>query len=158
MLLSKYFIKMRRRKYYHFIFGEEYFMRRLKQLVAMMLVVCMLITLCPSDVSARTSKAAVKSVTVTNLVTNKLVLKKGTKFQVKPRVVVTGKISKKVTYVSSNKKIVTVDNKGVVKAVKSGKAVVAVKSAANPRVMYKFNVYVGVPTKAVKLSAKAVNM
>ena len=81
-------------------------MRRLKQLVAMMLVVCMLITLCPSDVSAATSKAAVKSVTVTNLVTNKLVLKKGTKFQVKPRVVVTGKISKKVTYVSSNKKIV----------------------------------------------------
>ena len=55
-------------------------MRRLKQLVAMILVVCMLITLCPSDVSARTSKAAVKSVTVTNLVTNKLVLKKGTKF------------------------------------------------------------------------------
>ena len=133
-------------------------MRRLKQLVAMMLVVCMLITLCPSDVSAATSKAAVKSVTVTNLVTNKLVLKKGTKFQVKPRVVVTGKISKKVTYVSSNKKIVTVDNKGVVKAVKSGKAVVAVKSAANPRVMYKFIVYVGVPTKTVTLSAKAVNM
>ena len=63
----------------------------------MILVVCMLITLCPSDVSARTSKAAVKSVTVTNLVTNKLVLKKGTKFRVKPRVVVTGKISKKVT-------------------------------------------------------------
>ena len=133
-------------------------MRRLKQLVAMILVVCMLITLCPSDVSARTSKAAVKSVTVTNLVTNKLVLKKGTKFRVKPRVVVTGKISKKVTYVSSNKKIVTVDNKGVVKAVKSGKAVVAVKSAANPKVMYRFNVYVGVPTKTVKLSAKAVNM
>lgn len=158
MLLSKYFIKMRRRKYFYFIFGEEYFMRRLKQLVAMILVVCMLITLCPSDVSARTSKAAVKSVTVTNLVTNKLVLKKGTKFRVKPRVVVTGKISKKVTYVSSNKKIVTVDNKGVVKAVKSGKAVVAVKSAANPKVMYRFNVYVGVPTKTVKLSAKAVNM
>lgn len=39
----------------------------------------------------------------------------------KPRVVVTGKISKKVTYVSSNKKIVTVDNKGVVKAVNQEK-------------------------------------
>ena len=133
-------------------------MRRLKQLVAMMLVVCMLITLCPIDASAAKSKATVKSVSVTNLVTNKLVLKKGTKFQVKPKVVVTGKISKKVTYVSSNNKIATVDSKGFVKAVKSGKAVIAVKSSANPKVMYKFIVYVGVPTKTVTLSAKTVNM
>ncbi|MDD6406204.1 MAG: hypothetical protein PUG00_10490, partial [Clostridiales bacterium] len=89
-------------------------MRKIKQFIAVMLVVCMIATLCPADVSAAATKPVVKSVKVTNLATNKLVLKKGKKFQIKTKVTVKGKVSKKVVYATSNSKIVKVNSKGVV--------------------------------------------
>ena len=127
-------------------------MRKIKQFIAVMLVVCMIATLCPADVSAAAAKPVVKSVTVTNLATNKLVLKKGKKFQIKPKVTVKGKVSKKVVYATSNSKIVKVNSKGVVTAVKKGQAVIAVKSAVNKKVQYRFRVYVGTPVTKVKIS------
>lgn len=133
-------------------------MRKLKQLIAMILVICMMVTLCPSDVKAATTRASVKSVTVTNLVTNKLVLKKGSQFQLKTKVVVKGNASRKVIYATSDKSVVKVDNKGVVKALKAGKATVAVKSAANTKIQYRMTVYVGVPVGNVKISAKSASM
>lgn len=138
-------------------FREEYVMKKIKQLIAMMLVVCMMVTLVPVDVKAAT-KPYVKSVAVTNVPSKHLVLKKGSTFQLKPKVTVSGTISKKVTYKSSDSKIVKVDSKGLLTAVKTGKVIVAVKSVANPSVYYRFYVHVGVPVGSVKLQTTAMSV
>ena len=60
----------------------------------------------------------VKSIAVTNLPAKQLTLKKGKAFTLKTKVTVSGKASKKVTYKTSNKKIVTVNAKGKITAKK----------------------------------------
>ena len=54
----------------------------------------------------------IKTIAVTNLPAKQLTLKKGKTFTLKTKVTTTGKISKKVTFKTSNKKIVTVNTKG----------------------------------------------
>ncbi len=77
-------------------------------------------------VKVTVQKNAVKTTKITGL-SSKISLKKGKKKTLKP--VIKPFTSKQtVTYTSSNKKIVTVSKKGVIKGIKAGKATITVKS------------------------------
>jgi hypothetical protein len=75
----------------------------------------------------------VTGVKVTNAKNKKIKLVEGKTFKLKVKVLTKGKVSKKVTYKSSNTKIVKVSKKGVVKAVKAGNAQIKVTSKANKK-------------------------
>ena len=78
-------------------------------------------------VKVQKGKVTTKKLTVTNVTDKKLTLKKGKTFTIKTSVTpITS--PDKVSYTSSNKKIVTVDKKGKLKAVKKGTATITVKS------------------------------
>lgn len=105
------------------------------------------------------TKAKIKSVKVTSPVTNggKLVLKKGQKKSIKVKVTKTGKISKKVTYKSSNTKVAKiVKSKGkvYVKAVgkKNKTAKVTIASKANKKKKATLRIKIGTPIKKVTVS------
>lgn len=60
-----------------------------------------------------------------------------------------------VTWSTTNKKVVTVDKTGKIKAVGAGKAVIVCRSVDNPRVAAKCTITVAVKTTGVQLSHKA---
>ena len=86
----------------------------LKRILAVVIAVAVavsMLTIPDAEVSAATGK--VKSVAVTNLPAKQLTLKKGKSFTLKTKVSVSGKkVSKAVTYKTSNKKVATVNAKG----------------------------------------------
>ena len=83
-------------------------------------------------------KVTTKKLTITNVADKKLTLKKGKTFKIKTSVTpITS--PDKISYASSNKKIVTVDKKGKLKAVKKGTATITVKSGKKT-VKFKVNV------------------
>lgn len=105
------------------------------------------------------AKAKIKSVKVTSPVTNggKLVLKKGQKKRIKVKVTKSGKISKKVTYKSSNTKVAkVVKSKGkvYVKAVgaKNKTAKIVIASKANKKKKATLKIKIGTPIKKVSVS------
>ena len=74
-------------------------------------------------------KVKTKTLSVTNVTAKKLTLKKGKTFTLK--MAVTPLTSQdKVKFTSSNKKIITINGKGKVKAIKTGSAKITVKSGA----------------------------
>ena len=74
-------------------------------------------------------KVKTKTLSVTNVTAKKLTLKKGKNFTLK--MAVTPLTSQdKVKFTSSNKKIITINGKGKVKAIKTGSAKITVKSGA----------------------------
>lgn len=78
-------------------------------------------------VKVQNGKVTTKELTITNVTDKKLTLKKGKTFKIKTSVTpITS--PDKISYASSNKKIVTVDKKGNLKAVKKGTATITVKS------------------------------
>ena len=85
-------------------------------------------------------KVKVKSAAVKKIkhVPAKKKLRKGTSFQLKPRLAPTG-CSQKITYKSSNKEVATVTAKGVVKAKKKGTAKITV-TAGKKKVICKITV------------------
>ena len=107
----------------------------LKRILAVVIAVAVavsMLTIPDAEVSAATGK--VKSVAVTNLPAKQLTLKKGKSFTLKTKVSVSGKkVSKAVTYKTSNKKVATVNAKGKITAKKNGKAVITVISKANEK-------------------------
>lgn len=110
------------------------------------------------NTDAYAAKAAVKKITVTNVKKNKVTLTKGKSFQLKTKVTTTGKISKAVTYTSSNKKVVSVTKKGKIKALKNGTAKITIKSKANKKKVCKITVKVTTPVKSVKLDKTSVTL
>lgn len=90
-----------------------------KTIVAVLLSAVMAVGLFGSIPATQVSAAqnVVKKVEVKN-VDKTLVLKKGSKFTLKTVVTVSGNASKKVTYQTNNKKVVSVNKKGTVKALK----------------------------------------
>ena len=101
----------------------------------------------------------VKTVAVTNLPAKQLTLKKGKSFTLKTKVSVSGKkVSKAVTYKTSNKKVATVNAKGKITAKKNGKAVITVISKANKKKTVKIKVTVGTPVTKVKLNKTKANL
>ena len=78
-------------------------------------------------INVQKNKVKTKTLTVTNVTAKKLSLKKGKSFTLKTAV--TPLTSQdKVKFTSSNKKIITVNGKGKVKAVKKGSAKITIKS------------------------------
>ena len=78
-------------------------------------------------INVQKNKVKTKTLTVTNVTAKKLSLKKGKSFTLKTAV--TPLTSQdKVKFTSSNKKIITVNDKGKVKAVKKGSAKITIKS------------------------------
>jgi|GEM_PF-1132072 len=94
----------------------------------------------------------VRNVTVTNLSSQTLTLKKGKTKTLKVKVASSGSTSSKVTYSSSNRKIVKVTSSGKVTAKKKGKAVITVTSKADKTKKTKITVTVGTPVSKVKLN------
>lgn len=103
-------------------------------------------------VSAKAKKGSITKVAVTNLPAKTLTLKKGKKKTLKFKVTKKGKISKALAYKSSNKKIVTVSKKGVVKAKKKGKATVTAYAKANKKKKVAIKIIVGTPVTKIKLN------
>ena len=89
-------------------------------------------------VKVQKGKVTTKKLTITNVTGKKLTMKKGKTFKIKTSVTpITS--PDKISYASSNKKIVTVDKKGKLKAVKKGTATITVKSGKKT-VKFKVNV------------------
>ena len=132
----------------------------LKRILAVVIAVAVavsMLTIPDAEVSAATGK--VKSVAVTNLPAKQLTLKKGKSFTLKTKVSISGKkVSKAVTYKSSNKKVATVNAKGKITAKKKGKAVITVISKANKKKTVKIKVTVGTPVTKVKLNKTKANL
>ena len=128
-------------------------MRKGKRITAVLLTMAMVIGSFATDpyVAEAKSKKAVKSVSISNVDSKTLVLKKGEKFKLKTKVKVTGGASKKVSYKSSRSKIVSVSSKGILKAKKSGTAKITVKSRANSKKKTVLTVKVGTPVKEITL-------
>ena len=100
----------------------------------------------------------IKTIAVTNLPAKQLTLKKGKSFTLKTKVTATGKISKKVAYKSSNKKVATVNAKGKITAKKKGTATITVYSKADKKKTCKIKVTVGTPVTKVKLNKTKANL
>ena len=103
-------------------------------------------------VSAKAKKGSITKVAVTNLPSSTLTLKKGKKKTLKFKVTKKGTISKALAYKTSNKKVVTVSKKGVVKAKKKGKATVTAYAKANKKKKVLIKVIVGTPVSKIKLN------
>ena len=135
-------------------------MSMLKRILAVVLAAAVAVSILAvpdAEVSAATGK--VKSVAVTNLPAKQLTLKKGKSFTLKTKVSVSGKkVSKAVTYKTSNKKVATVNAKGKITAKKKGTATITVYSKADKKKTCKIKVTVGTPVTKVKLNKTKANL
>ena len=122
-------------------------MKQLKRGLAFLLVLVMVMGSMGTGVMAAPKaktgkKAAVKTVAITKPDTKTLVMKKGQSFALKTKVTTSGKkVSKAVSYKSSNEKIVKVTKKGKLKALKNGKATITVTSKADKKNFNTFKWY-----------------
>ena len=133
-------------------------MKLCKKILVMILAVFMAIGTFPVSASAASAKAKVKSIKVTSTPANILVVRKGQNYKLKVKVKTTGKISKKVEYSSADERIITVNNKGLVKGIKKGATKITVKSSVDTKVKKVIKVKVGTPVKKVKVSKKKVTL
>lgn len=101
----------------------------------------------------------VKNITVKNLPGKTLTLRKGKTITLKTKVTVQGKkVSKQVTFKSSNPKVATVTAKGLVKAKKAGKANITIASKANKKKKIVIKVTVGTPVSKVSLNTSRLSL
>ena len=105
----------------------------LKQSIAWLLMAVMIVSIVPATSVSAKKKGNVKGIVVRNVKNKKLELEPKQSFRLKVTVKKKGAVSKKVTYTSSKKSVATVNKSGKIKAVKKGKAVITVKSVANPK-------------------------
>lgn len=139
-------------------------MKQLKRGLAFLLVLVMVMGSMGTGVMAAPTaktgkKAAVKTVAITKPDTKTLVMKKGQSFALKTKVTTSGKkVSKAVSYKSSNEKIVKVTKKGKLKALKNGKATITVTSKADKKKKATIKVIVKTPVTKVKLDQKEISL
>lgn len=139
-------------------------MKQLKRGLAFLLVLVMVMGSMGTGVMAAPKaktgkKAAVKTVAITKPDTKTLVMKKGQSFTLKTKVTTSGKkVSKAVSYKSSNEKIVKVTKKGKLKALKNGKATITVTSKADKKKKATIKVVVKTPVTKVKLDRKEISL
>ena len=132
-------------------------LKRIQAVVIAVAVAVSMLTIPDAEVSAATGK--VKSVAVTNLPAKQLTLKKGKSFTLKTKVSVSGKkVSKAVTYKTSNKKVAAVNAKGKITAKKKGTATITIYSKADKKKTCKIKVTVGTPVTKVKLNKTKANL
>lgn len=139
-------------------------MKQLKRGLAFLLVLVMVMGSMGTGVMAAPTaktgkKATVKKVAITKPDTKTLVMKKGQSFTLKTKVTTSGKkVSKAVSYKSSNEKIVKVTKKGKLKALKNGKATITVTSKADKKKKATIKVVVKTPVTKVKLNQKEISL
>lgn len=139
-------------------------MKQLKRGLAFLLVLVMVMGSMGTGVMAAPTaktgkKAAVKKVAITKPDTKTLVMKKGQSFTLKTKVTTSGKkVSKAVSYKSSNEKIVKVTKKGKLKALKNGKATITVTCKADKKKKATIKVVVKTPVTKVKLNQKEISL
>lgn len=104
-----------------------------------------------TDYSYAAKKKKVTSVTLTN-VGDVCTMKVGSTKKLKYSIVASKKKYKKVKWKSSNKKIVTVSQKGKIKAKKKGIAYITVYSKSKKKIKDKVKIIVGTPVTAVVFS------
>lgn len=112
-------------------------------------------------ITVTVQKGTVKTTSISGLPSS-TTLAKGKTTTLKP-VLAPVTSQQKVTYKSSNKKIVTVSSKGVIKAVKPGKATITVKSGSKSKkvtvvVTVKTTKITGVPSKATVKKGKTLTL
>lgn len=109
------------------------------------------------DQTFAAKKKKVKTITFENAKNYRKVIKKGKKVKLKVTVSPKG-ASKKMKFVSSNKKIATVSKKGTIKAKKKGSCYVTAYAKDGSKKKKKIKVMVGTPTTSVKISGDNVVM
>lgn len=115
--------------------------KNFKRVVSMIIVFAMLFTSAIFTQST-TVEAAKKNVKKITLNQKKAQMQVGDKLQLKVKKVVPVKASKAVTWTSSNKKVATVTEKGIVKAKKVGSVTITAKSKKNPKVKAKCTIQI----------------
>ncbi len=114
-------------------------MRQFKKTCSLVLAAALTLGLCTTgqtaDMKAKKKSAKVSYVKVTNVRDGKLKIQKGKSFRLKTAIKVSPnkKKNRKLKFSSSNKKVIFVSSKGKIKAKKSGKAKITVKSVADPK-------------------------
>lgn len=133
---------------------------RLRRVLAAVMAVAVMAAAVVVPETAHAAKKAVKSITLSKPAVKTLGMKKGETFSLKVKVKPAG-MSKKITYSSSKKAVVSVDKKGKLKAKKAGKAVITVSSQTKPKKSVKLKVTVFKAFKKVKkvaLDQKSVTL
>ncbi len=127
-------------------------MGKLKKAIAMFMVIIMVTSSMSFVSDAATTKKQVTKVSVTNVKYGTVVLKKNKTYRLKVKVSRTGGASKKVTFKSSNPKVVKVSSTGKMKALKKGSATITVRRKINRRKKATVKVVEGTPVTKVKLN------
>lgn len=99
---------------------------RIAMLMSIMLVVSLVQPAACTVSAAKAKKVKVSKIEITKPTQNVLGLKKGSTYQLRYKIKPSNATDKKVTFVSSNKKVATVSKTGKVKAVKTGTAKITV--------------------------------
>ena len=126
-------------------------MKIVKKAIAFSLIVCMVGLLCCfHSVDTVYAASKVTSVTLTN-VGDLYTIKKGKSFKLKYSIEASKKKYKKVKWKSSNKKVLTVSKKGVIKARKKGVAYVTCYAKYNKKKKDKVKIRVGYPVSSITI-------
>ncbi len=118
---------------------------------------------CTTKVGSKTSKCTVKVKKPTDVssvhtsVTSKSVYK-GKTYKISANVSPSNATFKTLKWKSSNKKVATVDSKGVVKAISAGTATITCTSADNPTASAKVKIKVIVKATGIKLTASKMSV
>jgi len=132
-------------------------MKKAKKIMAVLLASVLVCNLSTLSAQAAKKKANVQSVTITKPDTTTLVLKKKKGYKLKIKVKTTGQISKKVSFKSSNAKVIRVNSKGKLTALKNGTAKITVRSKADSKKKDTLTVKVGIPVSSVQLNKTQIN-
>ena len=126
--------------------------------IALVMSLAMAITSAPDmSVSAAKKKpVSVKSVSITKPSKSVLNMKKGSTYTIKYSIAPKNATNKKVKFVTSNKKVVTVNSKGKITAVKDGTAKVTVQAANNKKAS--ITVKVGGKVQKVTLNKSSLTL
>ena len=95
-----------------------------RQMLSVIIVLCMIISIAPYNILEASAKTVKATKIQLNYSTYKIVIGKST--TLKATVIPVNAVNKVLLWISSNKKIVTVSNKGVIKGIKEGKAIITV--------------------------------
>ena len=119
--------------------------------VFMALIVAICTIKVPDAVQAATVKP--KSIIVDNCSTGKLTVIKGRSYKLKTTVNPTNAKNKQLIFTSSKKKVATVNAKGLIKAKKTGKTVITIKSKANKKIVKKIKLTIVKKSKFKKIKS-----
>lgn len=106
---------------------------RFKRVLVITLTLILVSTMIPVETIQAKTKGTIKKIQVTNAKKKKITLYVGKTKKLKVKVKGKGKISRKVTFKSSNKKVATVTKKGKIKAKKAGKTKIIITSRTNKK-------------------------